>query len=172
METNFAVIENGVVSNVIVIDQNDAATIEHFGAIELPQGSPIGIGYIYDGANFTAPVVVVTLAEAQKTQLDLMDTSYEAANTEPIPYMGTTFQADQDSQNLIASVITACGGALPAGFVWYDTNNSPVPMTFVQLQGLAASILMRGQPLFNKKQQLKASIRDASTVAQVEAITW
>jgi len=45
-------------------------------------------------------------------------------------------------------------------------------MTFAQLQGLAASILGRGQPLFIHKQTQKAAIRAASTVAQVQAVTW
>jgi len=112
------------------------------------------------------------LADAQSQQLALMDSSYTTAVTAPIAYMGTTFQADQASQDLIASVLTAAGGALPAGFAWYDVNNAPVTMTFAQLQGLAASILGRGQPLFIHKQTQKAAIRAASTVAQVQAVTW
>jgi len=115
---------------------------------------------------------VQSLASAQSVQIDLMDSSYQSAVTAPIAYMGTTFQADQASQDLIASVLTAAGGALPAGFAWYDVNNAPVTMTFAQLQGLAASILGRGQPLFIHKQTQKAAIRAASTVAQVQAVTW
>jgi len=115
---------------------------------------------------------VQSLADAQSQQLALMDSSYTTAVTAPIAYMGTTFQADQTSQNLLASVLTAAGGALPAGFAWYDVNNAPVTMTFAELQGLAASILGRGQPLFIHKQTQKASIRAASTVAQVQSIVW
>jgi len=115
---------------------------------------------------------VQSLSDAQSQQLALMDSSYAEAVTTPISYMGTTFQADQASQDLIASVLTAAGGALPAGFAWYDVNNAPVTMTFAELQGLAASILGRGQPLFIHKQTQKAAIRAASTVAQVQAVTW
>jgi len=115
---------------------------------------------------------VQSLADAQAQQLTLMDSRYSSAVTAPIAYMTTTFQADQASQDLIASVLTAAGGALPAGFAWYDVNNAPVTMTFAELQGLAASILGRGQPLFIHKQTQKAAIRAASTVAQVQAVTW
>ena len=169
MEANFAVVESGVVTNIVVINTTDAETISRLNSVLIPEGSSAGIGWNFDGTNFSK---VTTLADEQSAQLILIDSAYDAANTLPIAYLNTTFQADQDSQVLIASVLTACGGALPAGFVWYDANNSPVSMTFADLQGLAASILVRGQPLFYKKQQLKAAIRAATTVAQVEAITW
>jgi len=115
---------------------------------------------------------VQSLSDAQSQQLALMDSSYAASVFSPISCMGTTFQADQASQDLIASVLTAAGGALPAGFAWYDVNNAPVTMTFAQLQGLAASILGRGQPLFIHKQTQKTAIRAATAVAQVQAVTW
>ena len=115
---------------------------------------------------------VQSLADAQAQQLTLMDSSYASAVTAPIAYMTTTFQADQASQDLIASVLTAAGGALPEGFAWYDVNNAPVTMTFADLQGLAASILGRGQPLFIHKQTQKAAIRAATTVVAVQAIVW
>ena len=115
---------------------------------------------------------VQSLADAQSAQLALMDSSYTTAVTAPIAYMATTFQADQASQDLIASVLTAAGGALPAGFAWYDVNNAPVTMTFAELQGLAVSILGRGQPLFVHKQTQKAAIRAAISVTQVQSIVW
>ena len=115
---------------------------------------------------------VQSLADAQSQQLTLMDSSYVAAVTAPIAYMTTTFQADQASQDLIAAVLTASGGALPTGFAWYDANNAPVVVTFADLQGLAAAILGRGQPLFIHKQTQKAAIRAATTVADVQAVVW
>ena len=114
----------------------------------------------------------LTLAQAQGAQLALMDSAYATAVAAPIGYLGTTFQADQASQVLIAGVLTACGGALPSGFTWYDINNVAVPVTFAQLQGFAAAILLRGQPLFVHCQSLKATIRAATTVAAVQAVVW
>ena len=46
----YALIENGVVVNVIVADADFAATI---GAVELPEYA--GIGWSYDGTTWTAP---------------------------------------------------------------------------------------------------------------------
>jgi lysozyme family protein len=115
---------------------------------------------------------VKPLEQSQAEQLAAMETSYRAAVSLPISYMATTFQADAESQLLIAAVLTASGGTLPAGFAWFDTNNTPVTMDFAQLQGLAGSILLRGQPLFVTKQTKKAAIRAATTAQQVESIIW
>ena len=170
METLAATVTGGLVESIIVIDPTDQATIDHFGAIVLPQGSPVAIGWTYDGVIFAAPPL--TLSDAQTTQLALMDVSYQAAVGAPIAYMATMFQADASSQTTIAAVLTACGGSLPAGFTWYDVNNVAVPVTFAQLQGMAATILMRGQPLFIHCQTQKAAIRAAATVADVQAIIF
>lgn len=115
---------------------------------------------------------VKPLSLAQSEQIEIIESGFKAANTHPINYMATTFQADAESQSLMASVITACGGSLPAGFAWFDTSNAPVTMTFAQLQGLAGSILLRGQPLFVTKQTKKSAIRAATTITQVEAVIW
>lgn len=127
-----------------------------------------GKGYA-DGAVFDLPPDVWS---HKYKQLAIIEDAYADANVAPIGYMGTTFQADANSQALIAAVLTASGGALPADFAWFDSNNQPVPMSFAQLQGLAGAILLRGQPLFVKKQMLKAAIRDAADIPTVEAIVW
>jgi len=58
MEKTFAVIENGLVSNVVVGDS--LASIKSLlGAdcVEYTEERPAGIGWSYDGSVFTAPVV-------------------------------------------------------------------------------------------------------------------
>jgi hypothetical protein len=47
-----------------------------------------------------------------------------------------------------------------------------VPMTFVQLQGLAGAMLAQGWAAFQNLQTRKIAVRDATTVAQVQAIIW
>lgn len=46
---NRAVIENGVVVNVIMADAS------HTGSVAIPEGVPAGIGWLYDGTTFSAP---------------------------------------------------------------------------------------------------------------------
>ena len=59
---NYAVIKDGIVSNVIVADtQTIAGEVTGLTCVEIEHepGSP-GIGWSYDGAEFTAPVVEET----------------------------------------------------------------------------------------------------------------
>jgi len=173
MQKNMAIIENGIVTNIAAVDDTDIDTIAYFGGVLIPDNVPVSIGWVYDGFVLSVPVVPpLTLSRAQEIQLAVIESAYKTAVSKPIAYMGTEFQADAESQQLMASVITACGGSLPAGFAWFDTNNAPVAMSFTQLQGLAGAILLRGQPLFVTKQTKKAAIRAATTVQQVEAVTW
>jgi hypothetical protein len=55
MERYLAVVKNGVVDNLLVVDPTDSKTIAHFGGLLLPEGSPVAIGWAYDGTNFTPP---------------------------------------------------------------------------------------------------------------------
>jgi hypothetical protein len=112
------------------------------------------------------------LTSAQSVQLALMDTEYTNVNAQPISYMGTTFQADAYSQQLIGQVLTASGGSLPSGFQWWDSTNTPVTMSYAQLATLAAQILFRGQGYFAHKQAQKVLIRAATSTTQVQSIVW
>lgn len=66
----YAKIENGVITNIVVADADFAA--EH-GLIEFPTyigDKAVGIGWKYDGTNFTAPdpipePVITTLSKEQ-----------------------------------------------------------------------------------------------------------
>jgi hypothetical protein len=126
------------------------------------------LGTMFDGINFSVPAL--SLADARTKQIALLTTSYNAAIQFPVSYMATSFQADADSQSVVVKSLSP--GAVPAGFAWLDINNVSVPMTFVQLQGLAAAMLARGWAAFQNLQTRKTAVRDATTVAQVQAIIW
>jgi hypothetical protein len=56
---NYAIIKDGIVNNVIVADTKEIAeTVTGLTCVEVSNepGAP-GIGWTYDGAEFTAPVV-------------------------------------------------------------------------------------------------------------------
>jgi len=53
---NFAVIEEGVVTNVILADsQAVAEEVTGKTCVEYTDANPAGIGWSYDGSTFTAP---------------------------------------------------------------------------------------------------------------------
>ena len=107
---------------------------------------------------------------SKPTKLSELRTAYSDANELDINYIGTTFQADKSSQDLIVSVLSA--GSVPTGFFWVDATNNQVPMTYVELQGLSGSILTRNQTNFVKWQTLKAQIKVCTTQADIDAIVW
>jgi hypothetical protein len=94
--------------------------------------------------------------------------NYFKLNQEDIAYMGTVFQADNDSQQLIVSVLSV--GDLPEGFFWLDKDNNQIPMTHTDLQGLSKAILIRNQANFTNFLVKKQEILD-STLPTVTADT-
>jgi hypothetical protein len=55
---NYAVIKDGIVNNIIVADTKEIAeTVTGLTCIEYTDENFLGIGWSYDGAEFTAPVV-------------------------------------------------------------------------------------------------------------------
>lgn len=61
-----AIVENGIVTNIAV---------GNAGGIEIPENSPVGIGWAYDGVNFSAPVPT---AEQTKFALQALIDAIEA----------------------------------------------------------------------------------------------
>ncbi len=113
-----------------------------------------------------------SLEDEKRFKLQELRSAYISAINANIAYLGTEFQADEKSQDMISKVLSASGGTLPTDFFWVDAFNNQVPMTYADLQGLANEILLRGQAAFAKLQTLKAQVNSAATVADVNAIIW
>jgi len=110
------------------------------------------------------------LANAQTTQISIVEKSYQEALTVDIAYMNTTFQADSKSVDLITQVLAV--GSVPTGFYWRDKTNNDVAMTYAEIQGLASAIQSRGLGYFTKYQNLKTQINNATTVEDIKAVVW
>lgn len=124
-----------------------------------------------DAGNTAMPRSSQTSADAKSAQMAIVETAYRAAVQQPVSYMDTMFQADMASQAGVAKALVA-GVPLPSGFFWLDAANRRVPMTFVQLQGLAGAMLAQRQAAFAKKTTLKEQIRSAEADEDVLAVTW
>ncbi|WP_326489860.1 DUF4376 domain-containing protein [Paraburkholderia sp. HP33-1] len=64
------------------------------------------------------------------------------------------------------------GSSTPAGFYWKAADNTLVPFTLPDLQGLYTTILAQGWVAFQKRTTLKEEIAAATTIAAVQAIVW
>lgn len=63
---NFAVIENGKVTNTIIADSKEIAEeVTNNTCVEFTNENPAGIGWEYDGVKFIAPVVPVEETSAE-----------------------------------------------------------------------------------------------------------
>jgi hypothetical protein len=115
-----------------------------------------------------------TLDQIKQAKKQEINSAYEKAIQEPITYSvdgsDYVFQADKDSQDILAKVIVSA----PSDFTtdWLDIDNNPVNVTLDDLKGLAQAILVRGQQLFTKKVQLKKQTDNVSTINEVESIKW
>ena len=111
-----------------------------------------------------------TFKELQASKLKELKIAYNKDNQQDIAYMGTTFQADNKSQALIVSVLSA--GSVPDGFYWLDIDNNQVSMSYTDLQGLSGTILERSQGNFTKLQDLKKQVKDVTTQDDLDSIVW
>lgn len=119
------------------------------------------------------------LVDLQAAQSAAIDQAYAAAVTADIAFTTSagvvaTFQADADSQHVLAVSVQGydMAGAVPSGFFWKASDNTQVAFTLEDLKGLYQAMLARGWVAFQKKTTLKAEIAGATTVAEVQAITW
>lgn len=176
--TQYAIIENGVVTNVIEADATFAATV---GAVLV--GANGMIGSAYANGVFTLPVPpappVPTLAEAQAAQVQTLTASYEAAIAAPVSCtskagVAKTYQADPASVSNLQNTLLGlqAAQATPTGFYWVAADNTQVLFTYADLQALAAAMLAQGWAAFQKLQTLKAEVAAATTVTAVQAVTW
>lgn len=122
-----------------------------------------------------AALASVKFAAYKQIQASTIQVSYQnAAYNTPIPYMGTTFWTDSDSQFKLLGAAWGYGkaGAVPDGFAWWDATGAAVPMTLDQLEGLATATLDAVNTAFVKRKTLLAAVAAATTVTAVQAITW
>jgi hypothetical protein len=118
------------------------------------------------------------LATAQAQQNALNHASYLQAIQGPVSFTsagGITamYQADPQSiANLYASLATwQLKGAAPSGFYWKAADNSKVPFTYADLQGLAQAMGEPGEAAWVKWEGLKADVAAAS-LSTVSSFVW
>jgi hypothetical protein len=108
--------------------------------------------------------------------------SYNAAISANINFTsagGVTkaYQADAKSLDLLHKEVTlysTCStpAATPAGYYWVSADNTQVPFTLADLQGLAAAIGARGVAAFQNLQAKKSAVLASADIASVQAITF
>ncbi|MEC5405134.1 DUF4376 domain-containing protein [Paraburkholderia sp. MPAMCS5] len=139
-------------------------------------------GWTVSNGALNAPAALTPaqlLSAAQASQSTLIDAAYYVAIQQNVTFktaagVTKTFQADADSQTLVMQATQGyqIAGATPAGFYWKAADNTLVPFTLADLQGLYTTILAQGWAAFQKRTTLKAQIEAATNVAAVQAVVW
>lgn len=129
--------------------------------------------------SFGATPPAPTLEQAQATQLATMAAAYASAIQQPVAFTnaaGTakTYQADPGSVSNLQNMLLAYQGTktVPSGFYWVSEDNTQVPFTYADMEGLATTMGNQGLAAFQNLQTKKAAINAATTVAQVQTVTW
>lgn len=122
---------------------------------------------------------VITLATAQGLQMAILAAAYQNAISQPVSYtskggVAETFQADPGSTVNLQSTILGLQitGTTPTGFYWIAADNTQVPFTYADLQGLAETMLVQRWTAFQHLQAQKTAVNSATTVSGVMAVTW
>jgi hypothetical protein len=118
-------------------------------------------------------------AQAQVKQVAALYAAYRQAVQQPVSYTSEggvtkTYQADPGSVASLQVMLLAFSAtqAVPPGFYWVAADNTKVPFTYADLQGLAQAVGTQGAAAFQRLQALKDQVRAATSAAAVEAVTW
>jgi hypothetical protein len=130
-------------------------------------------------ANGFPVAYVPSLQALQAAQIGQLAAGYAAAIAQPVNFttaagVTKTFQADQASIQNLSSMLAAFtpAGAVPSGFYWVAADNTKVPFTLVDMQGLAAALGSQGWDAFQRLQQRKAAVLAASSAPSIAAVIW
>jgi len=126
-----------------------------------------------------AATQAANLAAAKVAKIAGLANNYATAIAQAVSYTSAvgvvqTYQADPGSISNLQAAIAGCSKAqaTPVGFYWVAADNTQVPFSFADLQGLAAVMFGQGAVAFQHLQTLKAEVTAATTSAGIAAIVW
>lgn len=125
------------------------------------------------------PTEAELVAAAQVPQIAALQNAYNAAIQSPVAYTSKagvtkTYQATPQSVANLTQMLLAfqASGSVPTGFYWVAADNTQVPFSYADMQGLAEALGAQGAAAFQTLQPLKQQVNEASTVEAVQAVVW
>lgn len=119
------------------------------------------------------------LTNAQTSKLQSLVTSYQTTIAIPVAFttaaaVAQTYQADAQSVANVQATLAglAKAGVSPTGFYWVAADNTQVPFTYADVQGLAAAMLAQGWVAFKNLQTKKAATLATTTVSAASTVVW
>lgn len=136
-------------------------------------------GYIFttDNPNQSEDCVDITntqegadyfLQKAKEAKIAEIRAIKETELYKPVSYMGKVFAASERASGNITASLVLNGETVQ----WLDNEGNPVSMTRAEFQGLGIAIKNQRSLVYFKESQKYAAIEAATTIEQVNAITW
>ena len=123
----YAIITNGIITNMIEADADYAASI---GAVA---ADGAGIGYSYDGEVFTAPEPDLAQIAAQARAAAKIARALAVEAIKVTTQAGNTFDGDEVSQGRMSRAIIALSTGLAPSVTWVLADNSTIEATSAEL---------------------------------------
>ena len=123
-----------------------------------------------------APTDAELLAAAKPAKIAELKAERDAREVEPISYNGNSYDYDNKARERINAAIIALDvqtaqAKATASIDWTTADNQDVKVTADDLRCVIASVANRSNILHIKYRKAKAMVEQATTVAEVEAIT-
>lgn len=145
MSNQYAIVESGVVVNMVMWDGLTDWTRPAGSTSELlPTGSPVSIGYAFNGTTFTAPIIVAPPQTLAQQAAAAMSAGLQITST-VTPALNGTYAVDQLSQMDIIAIETSlsAGKGLPGGaasFGYQDVTGAFHSFTPANFKDFAAAV--------------------------------
>ena len=117
-----------------------------------------------------APDMSLPAVKARKlTELALARFSYEVGG---VTVGGARIKTDRESQATISGAYTTLKDGLVPSIDWKADGGQWVQLTVTEMAGIAQAVAQHVQSSFTLERQLAAQVAAATTVEQVQAVTW
>lgn len=128
-------------------------------------------------SDIPAEIIAANLASAKTVKNLAINQWRLEANKTTFPYLGKTIACDSLSRSDIDGVAgcVSLTGVFPAGFpgAWKTVSNKYITLSTVQdFKDMYSAMTAEGTVNFNKSQVLKQALEAATTIEDVQAITW
>ncbi|WP_303707052.1 DUF4376 domain-containing protein [Phascolarctobacterium succinatutens] len=128
------------------------------------------LGPLPEGAMLTAPER--TLDEVKADKVQRLKTERDSKEVEPITYNGNSYDYDDKARERInAAIIALDVQGADASIDWTTATNADVKVTANDLRMVIAMVAQRSNALHIAYRVAKENIEQATTVADVEAVT-
>ena len=115
-----------------------------------------------------AEILAIELEKAKNKKTAEIREKKESELYKPVAYLGKTFAASERASGNITASLVLNGETVN----WLDNDGNPVSMTRAEFQGLGIAIKNQRSLVYFKESQKYQEIAAASTIEQVNAITW